>query len=64
MGQAKQLRKLIFRPLFCLVFLSAAMSATFRIAGNACHQIVKRKTRRTSGGFVVSKLDETSLKIL
>jgi hypothetical protein len=40
------------------------MSATFRIAGNACHQIVKRKTRRTSGGFVVSKLDETSLKIL
>jgi hypothetical protein len=57
MGQAKQLRKLIFTMLFYMDFLLAALSAPCRIAGNACHQTVKRKTRRTSGGFVVSKRD-------
>jgi hypothetical protein len=57
MGQAKQLRKLIFTMLFYMDFLLAVLSAACRIAGNACHQTVKRKTRRTSGGFVVSKRD-------
>jgi hypothetical protein len=50
-AQAKQMRKLIYNPLFCLVFLSAARILPLRIAGNPCHRIVIKLQKKNPPGL-------------